>query len=150
MWRTFSIKRSHGTVCRRLLELGSGSIKCQVCDVDVERQHISKRIAKTNTTVLFTRDLKIQEDDNQVASFTSSIQQEGMQAIQKMLAITDVFQPDETVAVATEAFRRAVNGQQYASSLHTGFNNLAHWRRLIRRDTGLIRRSRESSKAHHN
>ena len=123
MWRAFSTKQSHGTVCRRrVLELGSGSIKCQVSEVDVEAQRISKRIATNNATVLFTRDLKIQEDNNQVAAFSSSVQREGMQAMQKMLAQTDVFQPDKTVAVATEAFRRAVNGQQYVSSLTAGFN----------------------------
>ena len=134
------------TVCRRrVLEIGSGSIKCQVSDVNIQTRHIVRNLAATNKTVLFTRDLTMRKKLNIATStnekngedifnrrtyvrmpvptaFSSSIQEEGIQAIERILTDTDIFQPDVTVAVATEAFRQASNGHQFASALKAHFN----------------------------
>ena len=93
-------------------------------DLDSDAQRIVVNLFKTNATVLFTRDLKRQEaakagfvDRAPTQSFSTDIQRQGMQIIQQMLSQTEKLQPDRTVAVATEAFRRASNGLQYAEVL---------------------------------
>ena len=118
-------------VCRRrVLELGSGSIKCQVSDVDVKTNTIIQNISTNSATVLFTRDLKIQEQaaaktttmNSATYSFSPSIQLEGVRAIQKLLLDTDIYRPEKTVGVATEAFRKAANGAQLASTISSECN----------------------------
>ena len=87
--------------------------------MDEESQQIVQRVATCNATVLFTRDLKLQDHDASsdgggTSGFSAAIQQEGLQAIQRMIDETENFKPDQTAAVATEAFRKAANGPQFA------------------------------------
>ena len=97
------------TVVRRVLDIGSGSIKCEVAEVEPTSQRIVRSIFSASVQTLFLRDLKHSGSDSMLIS--PEMYALGMHTIKNFIADTNHLGVTQTAAVATEAFRKAANGK---------------------------------------
>lgn len=106
--------RSPTSACgleRRLaIDIGSGNTKLMVADVDMERLCVVKVLITREVPVLYGIDSKRNSD----GCLSEAVQQEGLKALQALLAEAAAFEPIKSTAVATEIFRRAPNGKDFA------------------------------------
>ena len=96
------------TVVRRVLDIGSGSIKCEVAEVEPTSKRIVRSIFSASVQTLFLRDLKHSGSDSMLIS--PEMYALGMHTIKNFIADTNHLGVTQTAAVATEAFRKAANG----------------------------------------
>jgi len=97
------------TVVRRVLDIGSGSIKCEVAEVEPTSKRIVRSIFSASVQTLFLRDLKHSGSDSMMIS--PEMYALGMNTIKNFIANTNHLGVTQTAAVATEAFRKAANGK---------------------------------------
>jgi radical S-adenosyl methionine domain-containing protein 2 len=97
------------TVVRRVLDIGSGSIKCEVAEVEPTSKRIVRSIFSASVQTLFLRDLKHSGSDSMLIS--PEMYALGMHTIKNFIADTNHLGVTQTAAVATEAFRKAANGK---------------------------------------
>eukprot|EP00746_Dinoflagellata_sp_MGD_P002698 gnl/MRDRNA2_/MRDRNA2_105272_c0_seq1.p1 gnl/MRDRNA2_/MRDRNA2_105272_c0~~gnl/MRDRNA2_/MRDRNA2_105272_c0_seq1.p1 ORF type:complete len:386 (+),score=79.14 gnl/MRDRNA2_/MRDRNA2_105272_c0_seq1:132-1160(+) len=96
---------------RRLaIDIGSGTTKLMVADVDIKRQCVVQVVLTREVPVLYGISSKQSSD----GCLTEAIQQEGLKTLKEMLAAADTLKPKCITAVATEVFRRAPNGREFA------------------------------------
>eukprot|EP00301_Raphidiophrys_heterophryoidea_P007378 c12863_g2_i1.p1 GENE.c12863_g2_i1~~c12863_g2_i1.p1 ORF type:complete len:237 (+),score=51.48 c12863_g2_i1:176-886(+) len=100
------LSSNNGHAIRRVFDIGSGSIKCQVAKVDTKTCKIVETLFDDNIQVLFQHDLKTS------TNLTQETINKGSQAIQVMLDMSNHFSHMVSIGVATEAFRKAQNGLQ--------------------------------------
>lgn len=99
-----------GTERRLAIDIGSGNTKLMVADVDMERQCVVKILMTREVPVLYGIDSK----QNSNGCLSEAVQQEGLKTLKVMLAEAAAFEPSQSTAVATEVFRRAPNGVDFA------------------------------------
>ena len=97
------------TTVRRVLDVGSGSIKCEVAEVDLASNAIVRIIFSKSSPVLFLHDMSPGVQSHMVIS--RNTQALGVQAIRSLLMESEHLGVQDTAAVATAAFRKAVNGE---------------------------------------
>ena len=91
-------------------------MKCVVADVDEESGRVvGDAKASTSKTVLFTKDL--QNGGGHNGGFSKEMMKEGADSLSTLLKETEHLNPDQTAAVATEAFRKSSNGLTFARDL---------------------------------
>lgn len=90
------------------IDMGSGSTKIQVAQVDICRQTLGKVLYEDQRPVGFNADLA-KSTNNQLGS---AIQQQGLAALRALVAKAQTFHPQRITGVATAVFRSAANGQQ--------------------------------------
>jgi len=98
--RYFSSK----TIIRRVFDIGSGSIKCQVATVDLKKRKVISLLYNDSRQVLFLSDLK------KSSRITWTKFQEGQKAISDQLIESSQFDVHSTAGIGTEVFRKAENG----------------------------------------
>lgn len=97
---------------RAAFDIGSGSIKIKVAKVDTCKRKILK--------ILLTDSLPVGHKADIMANgmkFSEKIQKTGIAAIEKLMAMARAFRPQNTLAVATSAFRQAKNAKSYLQSI---------------------------------
>lgn len=93
---------------RAAFDLGSGSLKLLVADVDSETQHVLKYIYSTTIKVPLSDDLAKSPD----ASFSTEIQHQVKDVMSTLSKQARLHRAQRYFGVATEAFRLANNGKQ--------------------------------------
>eukprot|EP00750_Incisomonas_marina_P031459 INCI817.1.p1 GENE.INCI817.1~~INCI817.1.p1 ORF type:complete len:406 (+),score=74.24 INCI817.1:408-1625(+) len=120
--RSLASDTCQGSVIRRVIELGSGSVKSMVAEVS----HFGaappqiRILSSQNATVLFMKDLKSRESRSQPINqldFSEEIMAEARDVLESFLCDSNQLKPQATLVVATEAFRQAANGSAFANSL---------------------------------
>ena len=98
---------------RASFDIGSGSTKVQVSDV--QNGAILKTLFSVERPVAFGLDM-VQSCD---AFLSEEIQAKGIQAISELKQIAETFGAEKFVAVATEVFRKAKNGNSYLDRIRS-------------------------------
>lgn len=100
-------------VRRAAFDVGSGSIKVKVSDIDRCKRKILKTVFTHRKSVQFKADLSTRD------SFSQPIQDKGIQALQELMQQVRNLSPtpQQFSGVATAAFRQAKNGKEFANRL---------------------------------
>ncbi len=92
---------------RAAFDIGSGRIKLQVSDVDTKTNKIASVVFTDNASVALREDLAKSLNGR----LSSDIQNQTVEAIDKMMKKAALYQPEAYHGVGTEALRLAENGQ---------------------------------------
>ena len=108
---------SGGLGVRRLaaFDIGSGSMKVQVSDVDIVSGRILTTLYEAEKLVLYGEDLKRGTD----GALSAEIQSEGFAVLQSFKAVATSLNASAYRGVGTEVFRRASNGSDHLKRLDT-------------------------------
>lgn len=98
---------------RAAVDIGSGSIKVAIADVDVEKNQIVDMILETAFSVPFQAALD-KSDDGTFDKETKSL---GLTAFKEIKELAGYYQVKRIVAIATSAFRKANNSKSYISQI---------------------------------
>jgi exopolyphosphatase/guanosine-5'-triphosphate,3'-diphosphate pyrophosphatase len=102
------------TVVRAAIDIGSGATKLRVAEVDLSKKYIVNTLASKGFKVSYQESLMQAEDGN----FHPEVMSEGLSAIREAVAIAQQHGAEKITAVATEAFRKAANAQQFIDEIH--------------------------------
>lgn len=101
----FTSPASASIVRRAVIDIGSGSTKLKVADVDTDLQIIAATVKEAAEKVDYKSDLSRSEEK----AFSETVINEGLAAISKLVAYARQENPTSIIAVATSAFRDAKN-----------------------------------------
>ena len=96
---------------RAAIDVGSGGTKVCIADVDAKTQQIVQVLFEESFAVPYQAYLETAEE----ACFNEEIQQRGLQTFVEIKEILDQYEVTKVAAVATEAFRKAANGVEFAN-----------------------------------
>lgn len=105
---TFSVWADHCIETRAGIDMGSGTTKIQVAQVDICRHQLGKILYEDQRPLGFNDDLG-KSGNNHI---TAAMQQQGATALKQMVDKARTFHPRRITGVATAVFRSASNGQQ--------------------------------------
>ncbi len=105
---TFSAWANHCIETRAGIDMGSGTTKIQVAQVDICRHQLGKVLYEDQRALGFNDDLG-KSGNNQLSA---AMQQQGVTALKQMVDKARTFHPQRITGVATAVFRSAANGQQ--------------------------------------
>ncbi len=100
------------TIRRACFDIGSGSTKMVVADVNVNK-NIVNVIYEESEAVAYKQDL----DKSKNKKFSLDIQNQGLLMLAKMKEVALEKGAKQFAGVATEAFREALNGQEFADNI---------------------------------
>jgi exopolyphosphatase/guanosine-5'-triphosphate,3'-diphosphate pyrophosphatase len=106
------------TEVRAGIDMGSGTTKIQVSEVNVCNRTLGKVLFSQERPIGFNEDLA-ESGNNQLSP---AIQQQGMTTLKALVSQAEKFHPKRITGVATAVFRAASNGQQVIRQ----FNQQAH------------------------
>ena len=98
---------------RAAFDIGSGTTKMKVAEVDICNQKIVKMLLQKNIPVGYKEHLQ-ESNDNKL---DNAIRIVGIKAIKDLKLMASQFSPDSFVGVATSAFRTANNGRKFAQQI---------------------------------
>ena len=105
---TFSAQANNCIETRAGIDMGSGTTKIQVAEVDICHHQLGKVLYEDQRPLAFNAELG-KSGNNQISE---AIQQEGVVALKQMVNKAQTFHPQRITGVATAVFRTASNGQQ--------------------------------------
>lgn len=105
---TFSVLAENCIETRGAIDMGSGTTKIQVAQVDICRHLPGKVLYEDQKPLGFNEDLG-KSGNNQISE---AMQQQGVTALKQMVDKARSFHPQRITGVATAVFRSAANGQQ--------------------------------------
>lgn len=98
---------------RAAMDIGSGATNIKVAKVNPETNQIISILFEKSVGVSYQKALE-QSTDNK---FNDEVMNQGIQAIKELKADADQYHVKKIVAVATAAFRQAVNAQEFADKI---------------------------------
>lgn len=101
------------TVIRAAIDIGSGATKLRVAEVDLKTQKIVKILNSQNFTVPYQEQLANDKEGN----FNPQVMQQGIDSLHEAKKIAQSYQSENIIAVATAAFRKAKNADDYISQI---------------------------------
>ncbi|CAM3572901.1 MULTISPECIES: Ppx/GppA phosphatase family protein [Rahnella] len=105
---TFSSLASQCIETRAGIDMGSGTTKIQVAQVDICQHQLGKVLYEDQRPLGFNDDLG-KSGNNHISE---AMQQQGVTALKEMVDKARTFHPQRITGVATAVFRSAANGQQ--------------------------------------
>lgn len=105
--------KTEGIERRAAIDVGSGSTKVAIADVDPRTGQIVQMIYEASFPVPYQAYLENSPDH----TFNAQIQEMGLTTFAKIQQILGEHQVSQTVAVATEAYRKAANGNEFAQAV---------------------------------
>ncbi len=90
------------------LDIGSGSTKMMVAEVDICSKKIIKVLVNESRSVGYNDDFEKSKDQ----SISKGMEDKGLAALQELIALGKVHKPKKTKGVATSVFRKAKNGKE--------------------------------------
>ncbi len=103
---------------RAAFDIGSGKIKLQVAEVNLETNQIERVLFSDGTMVTLRQEL-LHSDDS---TFSAATENKVLDVMSGLLQKAARYHPQAAVAVATESFRVAKNGACLAKKIATTFN----------------------------
>eukprot|EP01041_Mallomonas_annulata_P009696 gene9696-20155_t len=111
-------KVSTHVVRRAAFDIGSGATKLAVADVDIQSGFISKYLFGQERPCAYGSDWLKSQD----GSLSTKIQTTGLQTITDLKSIAENLGATSYSAIATEVFRKSVNGQSFINKMSTEIN----------------------------
>lgn len=99
---------------RAAVDVGSGSTKVTIADVDLSNQEITGIVFEDSFPVPYQASLETSYD----GSFEAKIRELGLNTFRQIKAITEDYQVEKVAVVATAAFREATNGERFARDIY--------------------------------
>ncbi len=104
----------HADVERRAaIDIGSGGTKVAIGDVDTETNQILQVVLDTSFPVAYQASL----DKSIDSTFDEQTQQKGIEVFSEIKALANEYQVQNIAAIATSAFRKAVNAKEFAEQV---------------------------------
>lgn len=104
----------HADVERRAaIDIGSGGTKVAIGDVDTETNQILQVVLDRSFPVAYQASL----DQSIDGTFDEQTQQKGIEAFAEIKALADEYKVQNIAAIATSAFRKAVNAKEFAEQV---------------------------------
>lgn len=107
----FSIQNAFAKNCkenRMGLDIGSGSTKMMVAEVDFCKKVLIKVLAQDSRPVAYNEDFEKSKDE----SIGSETEDKGLKALQELITQANTFKVKHMRGVATSVFRKAKNGKE--------------------------------------
>lgn len=101
------------TVVRAALDIGSGGTVLRVAEVDLQKNKIVKVLETKNYAVPYQEQLSNDKNGN----FNRQIMDQGIEVIKDAKVIADKYHAEKVIAVATAAFRKAHNAENYIAEI---------------------------------
>jgi exopolyphosphatase/guanosine-5'-triphosphate,3'-diphosphate pyrophosphatase len=98
---------------RAAIDIGSGATNLKVAKVDPKTNKILIQLYEKSIPVPYQKHLE--QSDNQ--TFDSEVMHEGVRVIKALKELADSYHVKKVVAVATAAFRKAKNAEQFAKEI---------------------------------
>jgi exopolyphosphatase/guanosine-5'-triphosphate,3'-diphosphate pyrophosphatase len=98
---------------RAVIDVGSGSTKFCIADIDRRTNTIAKIILNESYAVPYQAALETSNDQ----TFDQEIRDQGLKTFSKIEALCKEYGVQKTTAVATEAFRKSMNGEAFAQEV---------------------------------
>ncbi|MBA3604214.1 MAG: hypothetical protein H0W50_11395 [Parachlamydiaceae bacterium] len=98
---------------RATLDIGSGATKLRVAEVDLQTKKITRILESKSYAVPYQEQLSQAKDNN----FDRQVMDQGLQALQDASLIAKKYNVEKVIAVATAAFRKANNAQDYIDEI---------------------------------
>ena len=112
---------------RAAIDMGSGSIKLQIADIDTAKNHLHQSLFSKIWIVPFSDDLARSSDN----TLSAEVQEKALQALAEMKSIAIQYGIQNLPGVATAVFRQAANAPQIVQRIR---NELAIDMRIIDQD----------------
>jgi len=97
---------------RAAFDIGSGTTKMVVANVDICRQKIIQILEEEELPVEYKEDLGISQ-----GKFSTNIQNKGLEALRQLKSMAQKHDPEQFVGVATSAFRTSSNGKMFTKKI---------------------------------
>ncbi|MBY0529615.1 MAG: hypothetical protein K2P51_05430 [Rhabdochlamydiaceae bacterium] len=107
-------ERSADLERRAVIDVGSGSTKFCIADVDIKTQSVVKIILNESYAVPYQASLEASDD----YTFSREVRDTGIQTFTKINALCEEYNVQKVTAVATEAFRKSMNGESFAKEVY--------------------------------
>lgn len=104
---------SSSTTIRAAIDIGSGATKLCVAEVDLASHKIVKILKTQNFTVPYQEQLANDKSGN----FNSQVMQQGIDALKQAKIVAKKHGAENVIAVATAAFRKAHNADDYIAEI---------------------------------
>lgn len=101
------------TVVRAAIDIGSGATKLRVAEVDLKTQKIVRILESQNFSIPYQEQLAKNKDGN----FNREVMNQGIEALQQAKKIAQKYQAEKVISVATAAFRKAKNADNYIQEI---------------------------------
>lgn len=98
---------------RAAIDIGSGATNLKVAKVDTATNKILIQLYEKSIQVPYQKHLELSSDE----TFDREVMDEGIQVIKGLKEIADTYHVKKVIAVATAAFRKAKNGEQFAKEI---------------------------------
>jgi len=95
---------------RAAIDVGSGSTKVSIADIDLRTGRIARMVFETSYPVPYQAKLETSYD----GSFNREVQDLGLRTFHQINELNEEYEVESVVAVATAAFRNAINGESFA------------------------------------
>lgn len=110
----FAFGAEGGTVVRAAIDIGSGATKLRVAEIDLKSQKIVNVLESKSFAVPFQEQLSKSNED----SFDRQVMDQGVEALQQSVAIAKKYHAEQVIAIATAAFRKAHNADDYIAEIY--------------------------------
>jgi exopolyphosphatase / guanosine-5'-triphosphate,3'-diphosphate pyrophosphatase len=108
-----SLKVTEGIERRAVVDVGSGGTKVLIVDIDTRTNEIVNTVFENSFSVPYQASLE-KSVDNQ---FDSAVCEQGLKTFQQIQDLLNQHQVQKVSAIATEAFRKASNGESFAKKI---------------------------------
>lgn len=98
---------------RAAIDVGSGGTKVLIADVDKKTNQIKQVIFENSFSVPYQVSLEKSSD----STFDPSVQEQGLKTFNEIKFLLDQHEVQKVSAIATEAFRKANNGEAFAQEI---------------------------------
>ncbi len=98
---------------RAALDIGSGATNLKIAKVDPQTDKIVTQIFEKSIPVPYQKHL----EQSSNTTFDQEVRDQGIRAIKALKEIAETYQVKKIVAVATAAFRKATNAEQFAHEI---------------------------------
>ncbi len=112
-WLRTEPSLSGPTEIRAAMDIGSGATNLKVAEVDLNTDKIISKIFEQSIPVPYQKHL----EQSSTQTFDKEVMDQGIKAIKTLKEIANSYQAKKVVAVATAAFRKAANAQQFAQEI---------------------------------
>lgn len=108
------IAETSSNVIRASIDIGSGATKLRVVEVDLTAKKILRVLESKSYAVPYQEQLSQNKDGN----FDRKIMDQGLQALEDANAVAKKYNAEKVIGVATAAFRKAHNAQNYINEIY--------------------------------
>ena len=100
-------------VVRAAIDIGSGATKLRVAEINLKTKKIERILVNESFTVPYQEELSKSPNH----TFDAKVMQVGLNSLKQSLEIAKKYHAEKTIAVATAAFRKANNADEFIATI---------------------------------